>query len=233
MSGTEPSVGTIEALVQSIEAKEGGPSRGAPPRSLVVASGPLDPQRAALATPAATPAGAPRVERRAVLRPVPSHPTVERSSGRPVTGLMDRAGWDRAIAAETDRQRRYGRTIGVVILELGSLDGAGPALESGALGRIARPCGETIRSIARVSDLVALLGERRFGVLLREADADSAPVFAARAIAACDPWLAASSRPLRLLVGSATSKGGDDVRAAVQEAERRLDAPASRAGRPA
>lgn len=226
----EPSVGAIEALVQSIEAKEVTPATRepapAPPRSLVVVGGPTV-ERRAPAVPMVTTPVAPTpvtwVERRPIHRSAP--PVLP---NRPV----DRAVWDRLLAAETERGLRYGRPCAIVLIELGPRDRRDPIVDTGGLHRAMRPCGTAILGITRASDRVAVLSDRRFGILLREADTEAAERYAARAFAACDPWLAASARPLRLRVACASTRGGKDVVAAVRDAERRLHGPGSSGGRP-
>ncbi len=224
----EPSVGAIEALVQSIEAREAAPAtreaRTAPPRSLVVVGGPSVERRApAVPAPvAATPVT--WVEHRPLHRPAPM---------APASRLIDRAEWDRLLAADAARGRRYGRPSAIVLIELGPRDRRDPLVDRAGLQRAMAPCGQALLAITRASDRVAILSDRRFGVLLRESETDAADLYAARAIAACDPWLAASARPLRLRVACASTRGGTDVVAAVRDADRRLRAPASRAGRPA
>lgn len=224
----EPSVGAIEALVQSIEAKEAAPAsretRTTPPRSLVVVGGPSMERRAA-AVPApvvATPVT--WVEHRPPRRPVPT---------APASRLIGRGEWDRLLVAETERGRRYGRPSAIVIIELGPRDRRDPVVDTAGLRRAMGPCGKALLGITRASDRAALLSDRRFGVLLRESDADAADLYAARAISACDPWLAASARPLRLRVACASTRGGIELTAALRDAERRLRTPGTSGGRPA
>lgn len=224
----EPSIGAIEALVQSIEAKEAAPAtretRTTPPRSLVVVGGPSAERRApAVPAPrAATPVT--WVDGRPVRRPAPT---------APASRLIGRAEWDRLLAADAERGRRYGRPSAIVLVELGPRDRRDPVIDTAGLHRAMGPCGKAVLGITRASDRVALLDDRRFGILLREADAEATELYTARAIAACDPWLAAAARPLRLRVACASTRGGMDVVAAVRDAERRLRAPGSGGGRPA
>jgi hypothetical protein len=231
----EPSLGAIESLVQSIEAREAAPTpraaapapreaRTAPPRSLVVVGGPSVERRAPAvpASAAATPVT--WVEHRPVHRPAPAP-----QAGR----LIGRAEWDRLLAADAERGRRYGRPSAIVLVELGPRDRRDPVVDAAGLHRAMVPCGKALLGITRASDRVAILGDRHFGVLLRESDTEAAELYASRAIAACDPWLAASARPLRLRVACASTRGGTDVIAAVRYAERRLHAPGAGGGRPA
>lgn len=214
---TEPTVDTIEALVRSIQAREAAATTNAtrttPPRSLVVAAGPSIERRAPAVPAATTPVT--WVDRRPAARPVsPTRP------GR----LLGRAEWDRLVASETERGRRYGRPATVVLVAVSPRDRRDPVVDPDGLGRAMEPCGTALLGITRAADRVAVLGERQFGVLLREADGDAAERYAARAIAACDPWLAASARPLRLVVASMSIRAGIDIAVAIRDAERRLGA---------
>jgi GGDEF domain-containing protein len=144
-----------------------------------------------------------------------------------VAGLVGRVEWDRLVADESERQRRYGRPSAIVLVEVAGLDRATAQAGPGVVGRVISPCGATLVAAARASDRVTRLGDGRFGVLLREADADGASRYAKRAVAACDPWLAALPWQLRLSVGWASPDGGDDLLAAFRQAERRLEASKS------
>ena len=221
---TEPSVDTIEALVRSIQARESSPAavstRTVPPRSLVVAAGPTVERRAPAPPVATTPVT--WVERRPGPRPaLPPRP------GR----LADRLEWDRLVASEGERGQRYGRSATVVLVAVSPRDRHDPEVDRASLGRAMTPCGTALLRITRAADPVGILGDRHFGVLLREADSEAAERYASRAIAACDPWLAASARPMRLVVASTPIRAGSDIAATVRDAERRLRLPVSPGGR--
>jgi GGDEF domain-containing protein len=240
----EPSADDVEALVRAIAAKEAGAavpdavappgpdhptSDGidpAPPRPVIVVSEPRSARR-----PAGEPIQAgetPAPDRRNRARPLSSRAVARpRTSPPPVTGLVGRVEWDRLVADESERQRRYGRPSAIVLIEVEGLDRATAQAGPSVVGRVISPCGATLVAAARASDRVTRLGDGRFGVLLREADADGASRYAKRAVAACDPWLAALPWPLRLSVGWASPDGGDDLLAAFRQAERRLEASAT------
>jgi GGDEF domain-containing protein len=236
---TEPSADEVEALVQAIAAKdaaatggaapsdpatpaEGGPDL-APPRPVIVVSGPPSARRPATAS--SQPGTAPAPDRRNRARPLVSRPAPRPGASPPaVAGLVGRVEWDRLVADESERQRRYGRPSAIVLVEVAGLHRAAAQAGSGVVGRVISPCGATLVAAARASDRVTRLGDGRFGVLLREADADGARRYAERAVAACDPWLSALPWQLRLSVGWASPDGGDDLLAALRQAERRLEA---------
>jgi GGDEF domain-containing protein len=227
--GAEPSVDAIDAVVRSIAAKE-GPTPAAPPepivplvrRPIVVPSAPPRARR-----PAVTSGGLDRpvVERRAMRRDsrntARQPPRAPRSTGH-IDGLMARLEWERLVADEAERQRRYGRPSSIVLIEIDGLDGAIERAGPGVVGRLARPCAETLVTIARASDRLTRLADGRFGILLRETDADGASRYATRAVAACDPWLASMPWPLRLAISWASPDGDEDLVEAFHRAERQL-----------
>ncbi len=143
--------------------------------------------------------------------------------------MIGRLEWDRLVADESERQRRYGRPSAIVLVELAGLDRAVAQAGQGVIGRVVPPCAETLVAMARASDRVTRLRDGRFGILLRETDADGAGRYAARAVASCDPWLAAMPWPLHLVVAWASTDGGEDLVSAVRHAERRLQTAAAKA----
>ena len=213
----EPSVDVIEALVRSIAAREAG--------AVEVPTEPAAPVApAAPAAPAAptTPAKPTTPVRRQQRPPTPRGP---------IAGLIGRVEWERLVADESERQRRYGRPGAIVLAEVvGSEPGAGEGRPAtAAIGRVVPACAEALLALTRASDRVTRLGDARLGILLRESDAGGASRYAARAIAACDPWLGAMAWPSRLAIAWA-SLDDADAAGAMHAAERRL-AAASRTGR--
>lgn len=97
-----------------------------------------------------------------------------------VTRLFNRRGWDRLLAAEEERCRRYGHAATVVVVDLDRLketndrDGhhAGDAL-------IARAA-DALQACARANDVVARLGGDEFALLAVECGAAGAEALRAR-----------------------------------------------------
>ena len=141
---------------------------------------------------------------------------------------VDRDDGSGLVLQESLRHRRYGGPCAIVLFDLAPLDEAPVRLDPDAVRRLARPTGATLASIARASDWVGRLADGRFGILLREADASGARRVAARATAACDPWLAVRPDPLRLVAGWASPEGGEDLVGALRRAERRLQEAVAR-----
>lgn len=142
----------------------------------------------------------------------------------PIEGLISRLEWDRLVADESERQRRYGRSSAIVLFELDGLDTAIARAGAGVVGRVVPPCAEALVSISRASDRVTRLRDGRFGVLLRETDAAGASRYVTRAIESCEPWLSPMPWPLRIVAGWAAPEAGDDLLDAVGQAEQRLRA---------
>lgn len=87
-----------------------------------------------------------------------------------LTGLGSRAAWDRAIAREERRCRRYGGDAAVIIVDLDDMkpinDAQGHSAGDELLCRAARALGQT----ARESDVVARLGGDEFAILAVNCD---------------------------------------------------------------
>lgn len=82
-----------------------------------------------------------------------------------LTGLLNRRGWDRYLAAEEDRYRRFGDPGSVVILDLDRLKEINDVRGHGAGDDHIRLAAHTLRDTARSTDVVARLGGDEFGVV--------------------------------------------------------------------
>ncbi|MET3803060.1 diguanylate cyclase (GGDEF)-like protein [Nakamurella sp. UYEF19] len=91
-----------------------------------------------------------------------------------LTGLFNRRGWDRLLAAEEARYRRFGHTGSVIIMDLDSLklvnDRDGHHSGDAHIRQAARAIVETTRD----SDIVARLGGDEFGILAANANSRQA-----------------------------------------------------------
>ena len=87
-----------------------------------------------------------------------------------LTHLYNRRGWDRLLAAEEDRCRRYGNSAAILIIDLDELklinDGRGHAEGDAHIVRAA----VALRQAARSLDIVARIGGDEFGILSVECD---------------------------------------------------------------
>jgi len=88
-----------------------------------------------------------------------------RAATDPLTGLLNRRGWDRLVAIEEDRCQRHGLSAEIVVVDLDGLkrvnDTHGHEAGDGVIMRAAT----YIFSAVRVHDAVARLGGDEFGVL--------------------------------------------------------------------
>ena len=245
-SDPQPTVTAVEALVRSIEAKEGQehgsgvgadatPSDDAGPDPWN-AIAPDTGTRVVTREPPAPPLWTQlRLDAEADLPPVsaplPIGPTRPPASGwawsptarGPLPGLIDRQLWEALITEEAIRQRRYERPTAVVLAELEGLPEMVARMGPAAMNRLVPPCAEILVSLVRDSDRVARLTNARFGVLLLETDGDGAAGFAGRVAVAAERWLAGGSWPVRVVLGWAAPTSSDGLRSVLHDAEAHLE----------
>ena len=228
---TEPTVAAVEALVSSIEARflaaSLRPRRS--PRDAGRSGDEDQPVKAGSRTGSGRYSGrgsaAPHRDRPAATTRTPG----TRGMSPALAGtLIERHEWERLVANEARRQRRYGRPSAIVVLELDGVQAVTGHAGRKVIERVAASCGDALVSVARASDRITRLGDARFAVLLREAGETGAVRFAARASATCDPWLDTLPWSIRLLVGWTTGALAD-LPDPIEVAARRLRAgPRSR-----
>jgi diguanylate cyclase (GGDEF)-like protein len=144
-----------------------------------------------------------------------------------LTGLLNRREFDRIIAEEEERARRFGRTLGLLLVDLDHFKKvndthghpAGDAVIRAAAGRIA--------ACVRTVDRVARYGGEEFAVMLAEVDAHGAHEAAKRIVAAmsAEPvvLLDGTSIAVTLSAGSACFPGdGETVKRLVLVADQAL-----------
>jgi GGDEF domain-containing protein len=130
--------------------------------------------------------------------------------------------WERAIRHEDDRLARYPHRAAVAIAELDGVDIVIERYGRPAEERLARAVEDTLRRIARSTDVVARIGRRRVAVLLVETDEGGAERYAHRVRLATDLWLEAVALPLRMRVAVADPPIGGTLATALETAESRL-----------
>ena len=91
-----------------------------------------------------------------------------------LTGLFNRRGWDRLLAAEEDRYRRFGHTGSVIIMDLDSLKRVNDRDGHDAGDAHIRQAARAIKETTRDSDIVARLGGDEFGILAAHAKSSQA-----------------------------------------------------------
>ena len=132
----------------------------------------------------------------------------------PLTGLGNRRGWDRVLAAEEARCRRHGHPATVIVLDLDGLKGVNDAGGHAAGDDLLRRSAEVLAGSARASDYVARLGGDEFGLLAVEAGPAGGEAEAARIRARLD----------EAGVGAAVGVASRDPAGTLEDAWREADA---------
>ena len=90
-----------------------------------------------------------------------------------LTGLLNRRGWERWIAREEDRFRRFGDPASVLMLDLDRLKEVNDTGGHAAGDRYIRATADTLRQSLRVDDALARLGGDEFAMVVRAGPADA------------------------------------------------------------
>jgi len=133
-----------------------------------------------------------------------------------LTGACNRRGWERMLAAEEERCRRYGHPAGVVIVDLDGLKETNDRGGHAAGDRLLRTAAAALRTTCRDSDVIARLGGDEFAILAVEAGGEATERLAGRLASA----LAATG--VRASVGWACRRPAQSIGAAVEEADARM-----------
>ena len=132
----------------------------------------------------------------------------------PLTSLLNRRAWDRLLAREEERCRRYGHTATVFVIDLDQLkevnDAAGHAAGDALLVHAATALREVVRDI----DIVARLGGDEFGLIAVECDSAGAELLLGRLREALD------ERQVRASVGLAVREATSGLARAWEQADR-------------
>lgn len=95
-----------------------------------------------------------------------------------LTGLLNRRGWDRWLAREEERFRRFGDPASVVMMDLDGLKRINDADGHEAGDAYLRRTAATLRSVIRKEDALARLGGDEFAVMAAAGPEDAAPLVA-------------------------------------------------------
>jgi diguanylate cyclase (GGDEF)-like protein len=136
----------------------------------------------------------------------------------PLTGADGPRFWDRVLASEAARSRRYDRPATVALIEIVGIEAFvhawGAAITERTFVRLARTVATEIRS----SDHIARIGRTRFAVLLTETDQIAAINFVERVRSSCEGQVG----ELGIAIGWASPTPTSDLHDAMLVAERRL-----------
>lgn len=91
----------------------------------------------------------------------------------PLTGLLNRRGWDRYLEREEERFRRFGDPACVVVIDLDQLKVVNDTGGHDAGDRYIRRAAEVLRATFREGDVLARLGGDEFGVVVVGATRDT------------------------------------------------------------
>lgn len=97
-----------------------------------------------------------------------------------LTGLYNRRGWDRLLAAEEERCRRFGHPAFIVCLDLDGLKSLNDSQGHAAGDLLIQHTASVLRSTVRLQDVVARLGGDEFAILGVETDHFGAEALKAR-----------------------------------------------------
>ena len=95
-----------------------------------------------------------------------------------LTGLMNRRGWDRFLAREEHRYRRFGEPASVLVLDLDLLKQVNDTRGHDAGDRYIQAAADTLRSTVRRVDALARLGGDEFAMVVRAGAAESRELIA-------------------------------------------------------
>lgn len=143
-----------------------------------------------------------------------------------LTGLLNRREFDRILAEERERSHRFGRPMGLVMIDIDHFksvnDSHGHPAGDAVLREVARRLGAEMRSV----DRLARFGGEEFAVIVVEGDETTALAVANRICTAVrrDPILANETLPLNITVSAgvavmpANAKTGEELLVAADKA---------------
>jgi diguanylate cyclase (GGDEF)-like protein len=198
-----------------------------------VESAPLDPSIVAVPVPidsAAPPPDEPDIAAidaaaaGPISPPQATPPTEPSGWSDPLTGADGPRFWDRILASETARARRYSRPATVGLVEVTGLDRLAIHWGPQVAERVLVAVGRTIAREVRSSDHVARIGPGRFAVLLTETNEVAAINCFERIRSDCETGLGPARVDVLIGFGWASPPPKADLRQALELADKRLAA---------
>ncbi len=150
-------------------------------------------------------------------------PTVPSGWSDSVTSTDGPRYWDRLLASERDRVRRYDRPATIVFIEIAGLDRLGVLWGDDVAAQSLVRVGRTVMQEIRTSDHAARIDVSRFAIFLPETTEIDAINFVERVRSAIDVSLGEMAKSIQIGIGWASPADGKlDV--AIEMAEQRLEA---------
>lgn len=144
-----------------------------------------------------------------------------------LTGLLNRREFDRILAEEEERSRRFGRTLGLVMLDLDHFKSVNDTYGHPAGDAVIRAAAAKLTASVRTVDRVARYGGEEFAVMLAEVDAKVTIDAAKRMVAALTsgPVVLPDGRNLKVTLSAGSAcfpKDADSVKRLVVVADQAL-----------
>ncbi len=154
----------------------------------------------------------------------------EEAETDPLTGLLNRRGWDRHLAREEARYARFGDPAAVLVIDLDGLKTINDSEGHEAGDRLIVRAGEAIVDALRPTDVVARLGGDEFAVLLANVSPADCESLVDRVLAAFDDRGVSGSighAPYTVVAGFPGAFALADARMYERKRERRAAVPPS------
>ena len=142
----------------------------------------------------------------------------------PLTGLLNRRGFDEAVTREDARAQRFGSSVVVAYIDVSGLKVINDRHGHAAGDALLRTVAQALRTGARGSDIIARLGGDEFAALLLGTDVNGASVYLERVRAGAlhVDLPGGVLAPIRLSAGVATRDEAGSLIAALAIADQRL-----------
>ncbi|HMD60500.1 MAG TPA: diguanylate cyclase [Opitutaceae bacterium] len=135
-----------------------------------------------------------------------------------LTGLLNRREFDRILAEEEERARRFGLPLGLAVVDIDRFKEVNDTYGHPVGDDVLREVAKRISGVIRNVDRVARIGGEEFALILVQTDGTSALDVARRAVSAVagNPVTAASGRSLGVTVSAGAAALPADARTAVE-----------------
>jgi len=137
-------------------------------------------------------------------------------------GLEGPTAWSQILEIENARLLRYRRPVTIVMADIEGLGRLAERVGEEPVQRLLPVIADAFVREARISDLIARVGEGRFGALLPETDEIQAINYIERVRMVCEPWLASAAVPLGLAIGWSGPTASSGLEFAIRRAEERM-----------